>query len=54
MKFIVHYGKRDWEDQVCIEGETIEEIRNECDAFFRDRGIDTETLDTLWSEKARW
>ena len=51
MKYVVHFGRGDWEDQFVAEGDDIEEIIEKADEFFRSRSIDKDTLDVLWIER---
>lgn len=51
MKYVVHFGRGDWEDQSVVEGDDIEEIIEKADEFFRSRSIDKDTLDVLWIER---
>lgn len=51
MKLIIHYTLNNFEDQVEIYGDDIEDAYNNADAFFASRGLKEEDLEYVWSEK---
>jgi len=50
MRYRIHWSIGDYEDSIIIEGDTIEEIKEEAECVVNSRGLDAEK-NNFWSEK---
>jgi len=52
MKFKIHWTIGDWDDELVVEGDTIEECREQADIETNRRGLDSKK-NNLWSEELK-